>query len=350
MDAIRFDDISRDLEANASVEQCVELVDKLQLRLRNAVVEALTAVRSKAIADRKSCPHCSGMSVHRHGRDARGRQRFICVGENGCGRSFGVLQGTVFHRMRKPEVWLAYAERLLEGASLTRIKEDDIGICRHTAWRWRHRLSPAMAVEPQPSLSGIIEVDETYFVKSFKGHRGWKRGQRPAERPPRYRGSGALRRGLSSEQVPVLTAVDRSKNHFDMVLQKRGKKAVLESLAPHIESGSIICSDGYPAFRELADKSACEHHLIEFELPTPNEKAEGLPRGRKGALTLGRINNWHEVMDTRFNRIHRGVSTRYLPHYLTLLANQYAEKLQPKDVLQRAMAATANGLPQISNT
>jgi lipoate-protein ligase A len=27
--------------------------------------------------------------------------------------------------MRKPEVWLAYAERLLEGASLTRIKDDD---------------------------------------------------------------------------------------------------------------------------------------------------------------------------------------------------------------------------------
>ncbi|MDP2732974.1 MAG: IS1595 family transposase [Hoeflea sp.] len=345
MDAIRFDDISRDLEANASVEQCVELVDKLQLRLRNAVVEALTAVRSKAIADRKSCPHCSGMSVHRHGRDARGRQRFICVGETGCGRSFGVLQGTVFHRMRKPEVWLAYAERLLEGASLTRIKEDDIGICRHTAWRWRHRLLSAMAVEPQPALSGIIEVDETYFVKSFKGHRGWKRGQRPAERPPRYRGSGALLRGLSHEQVPILTAVDRSRNHFDMVLERRRKAAIVGNLLPIIERGSVICSDGYPAYKELASRLASVHHRIDFEAPTVEEKAAGLPRGRKGALSLGRINNWHEVMDTRFNRIHRGVSTKYLPHYLTLISNKYAEKLHPKAALQRAMGVSAGALP-----
>lgn len=338
MDAMRFDKIARDLEATASVEQCVELVDKLQRRLRNAVVEALTAVRSKTVRERKVCPHCKCSSVHRHGRDARGRQRFKCVGADGCGRSFGVLQGTAFHRMRKPEVWLAYAERLLEGVSLTRIAEDEIGISRHTAWRWRHRLLPAMAIEPQPVLSGIIEVDETFFVKSFKGHRGWKRGTPPAERPPRYRGSGALLRGLSREQVPVLTAVDRSRKHFDKVLESRDKTIILKSLKPFIERGSVICSDGYQAYQELAARTRSDHHLIEFNLPTPEAKAEGLPRGRPGALGLGRINSWHEVLDTRINRLHRGVSTRYLPHYLSLIANKHAEKLRPKAALERVMA------------
>lgn len=345
MDAIRFDEISRDLEANASIEQCVELVDMLQSRLRNAVVDALTAIRSKIVTERRTCPHCRGSAVYRHGRDARGRQRFICVGEDGCGRSFGILQGTVFHRMRKPEAWLAYAERLLEGVSLTRIAEDDIGVSRHTAWRWRHRLLPAMAIEPQPVLAGIIEVDETYFLKSFKGHRGWKRGNPPADRPPRYRGSGALRRGLSHEQVPILTAVDRARNHFDKVLERREKAVVLTSLIPVIERGSVICSDGYAAYQELAERTRSEHHLVEFELPTQEEKAKGLPRGRKGALGLGRVNYWHQLMDTRFNRIHRGVSTRYLPHYLTLLASRYAEKLQPKAALQRVMGAVADGPP-----
>lgn len=339
MDAIRFDEISRALEVDASIEQCVELVGRLQSRLRNAVVEALTAVRSKVLAERRICPHCANASVHRHGRDARGRQRFICVGDGGCGRSFGVLQGTVFHRMRKPEVWLPYAERLLEGISLTRISEAGIGISRHTAWRWRHRLLPAMAIEPQPVLSGIVEVDETYFVKSFKGHRGWKRGTPPALRPPRYRGSGALRRGLSTEQVPILTAVDRSRNHRDTVLLRRDKATILKDLRPFIARGSLICSDGFHAYRELANQTASEHHVIEFEPPTADEKAEGLPRGRPGALGLGRVNYWHELMDTRFNRIHRGVSTKYLPHYLTMLATRYAEKLEPKDALQRIMRA-----------
>jgi transposase-like protein len=338
---MRFDAISRDLEASASVEQCVELVDKLQRRLRNAVVEALTAVRSKAVRERKVCPHCGCSSVHRHGRDARGRQRFKCVGADGCGRSFGVLQGTAFHRMRKPEAWLAYAERLLEGASLTQIVEDEIGISRHTAWRWRHRLLPAMAIKPQPVLSGIVEVDETFFLKSFKGHRGWKRGNPPAKRPPRYRGSGALQRGLSHEQVPVLTAVDRGRKHFDKVLDRRDNAIILKTLKPFIERGSVICSDGFQAYQELAARTRSDHRVIEFKLPTPEAKAEGLPRGRPGALGLGRINSWHEVLDTRINRIHRGVSTRYLSNYLTLIQNDRAERLRPKAALERVMTPPA---------
>jgi transposase-like protein len=77
LDGIRFDEISRELEAEASVEQCLDLVNRLQQKLRAAVIEALTAVRSKVIQERKTCPHCGGGTVHRHGRDARGRQRFI---------------------------------------------------------------------------------------------------------------------------------------------------------------------------------------------------------------------------------------------------------------------------------
>jgi transposase-like protein len=345
LDVIRFDEISRELEAEASFEQCLDLVDRLQQKLRSAVVAALTAVRSKVIQEQKTCPHCGSGTVHRHGRDARGRQRFICVGESGCGRSFGVLQGTAFHGMRKPEVWLAYAERLLEGVSLIKIANDDIGISRHTAWRWRHRLLPVLAIDPQPILSGIIEVDETFFVRSFKGHRGWTLGCPPAERPPRYRGSGALKRGLSSEQVPVLTAVDRSRNHLDKVLERREAVAITKALVPFIQRESVICSDGYPVYQKLAEWTNSEHHLIEYELATPEEKAAGLPRGRLGALGLGRVNYWHEVMKTRLNRIHRGVSTRYLPHYLTLLANRYAEKLPPKNLLQRVMRTPPGPVP-----
>lgn len=241
--------------------------------------------------------------------------------------------------MRKPEVWLAYTDRLLDGVSLDRIVEDDIGISRHTAWRWRHRLLPALSINPPPTLSGIIEVDETYFPTSYKGHRGWQTGNPPEDRPPRYRGSGALKRGLSGEQVPILTAVDRNKNHIDHVLQRRTTKAILEVLTKAMEKESVICSDAFPGYRQLAEATQSQHHVFEFERPTPEEKAEGLPRGRQGALGLGRVNSWHEIMDTRFNRIHKGVSTRYLPHYLTLIQGMHAERLKPKAAMERAMTA-----------
>ena len=67
-------------------------------------------------------------------------------------------------------------------------------------------------------LGGVVEVDETFFVRSFKGHRGWKDGQAPENRPPRYRGSGALLPGLSHQQAPILTAIDREGRHVDAMM------------------------------------------------------------------------------------------------------------------------------------
>jgi hypothetical protein len=122
--------------------------------------------------------------------------------------------------MRKPEVWLAYAEALGERRSLDWIHAH-LGIARLTAWRWRHRLLAPLTLQPAPMLSGIVEADEAYFLRSFKGHRGWKNGAPPDNRPPRYRGSGAVKRGLSSEQVPVVTALDRVGGLVEAVLEGR---------------------------------------------------------------------------------------------------------------------------------
>jgi hypothetical protein len=69
------------------------------------------------------------------------------------------------------------------GTSLTKIV-DEVGlpINRLTAWRWRHRLLAALESSKPERLGGIVEVDETFFLRSFKGHHGWKRGQAPENR------------------------------------------------------------------------------------------------------------------------------------------------------------------------
>jgi hypothetical protein len=251
-----------------------------------------------------------------HGRDAASRQRFRCRrGEDGgCGRTFNALTGTPLARMRKPEEWLGFAAAMAEHRSLDAIRAAGVNVSRHTAWRWRHRLLAPLAAQPDAPLRGVIEADETFFRDAFKGSRGWKRGTPPAARPPRYRGGPATKRGISDEQVPVLTALDRSGGVVERVLEHRGQIAA--ALAGRIAPGSVVCSDGLKAYVEVAVRSGSEHRRIAPPRQNRVTSAMGQQPRRKGRLGLGHVNAHHERVKTFANREARGVSTCYLPHYL----------------------------------
>jgi hypothetical protein len=186
--------------------------------------------------------------------------------------------------------------------------------------------------QPAPTLSGIVEADETYFLRSFKEHRGWKNGTPPEDRPPRYRGSGAVKRGLSAEQVPVVTALDRVGGLVEAVLEGRRDDESVTVLRDAIAPGSLLCSDGHGAYPKLAEETASEHRTIEPFKPTPEQKASGLswrrpdPRaGQRSSLGL----------KSAINGLFRGVSTRYLP---ADLAWQRARRDKPEPIAFLAAA------------
>ena len=239
MDHAKFETLKREIAADASVDQLIDLEAQTARLLSERVSEALVARRSADVAHDRKCPRCGGERIVRHGRDRAGRQRFRCLKTDdgkGCGRTFNGLSGTAFARMRKPELWMRYAAHLARGTSLTKIVEDaGMPINRHTAWRWRHRLLAALEPSKPERLGGIVEVDETFFLRSFKGHRGWKRGEAPENRPPRYRGSGALLPGLSHQQVPVLTGIDRDGRHVDAMMERRSGAQLVDKLGEAVE-------------------------------------------------------------------------------------------------------------------
>jgi hypothetical protein len=242
--------------------------------------------------------------------------------------------------MKKPELWTRYAAELARGASLTKIVVDvGLPINRLTAWRWRHRLLAALEPKKPDRLGGIVEVDETFFLRSFKGHRGWKRGQTPENRPPHYRGSGALLPGLSRQQVPVLTGIDRNERHVDSALERRSKDQVIDSLGDVVEPGSILCTDAFSAHEKLAERIGAEHRIFEPPKDDWLKKAIGHAPRRKGALSLGRVNVHHETMKTLVNRRLRGVSTKYLPNYLVMLRLDQRPRPSPRETLQAVFGA-----------
>jgi len=325
--------------AHIDAEQCVELEALVKQVAARRQGEIAVARRVKALEEGRCCPRCGRHDVVLHGRDKVGRQRFRCrrSADGGCGRTFNALTGTPFARMRMPEKWAAYA-RLMDGfMSLNDIVETGIGISRLTAWRWRHRMLCAQVALQATQVEGVIEADETFFRTSYKGDRGWKRGAPPESRPPRYRGGPALAPGLSGEQVPVLTALDRSGGVIEVVLADRA--GITLALDGRVADGSVVCSDGLKAYVEVAVRHGSEHRCIKPPRKDWVAKAVGGKPRKKGRLGLGHVNAHHERLKTFINRELRGVSTRYLPNYLGWARAMRRPGVGPPALLTEALAA-----------
>nr|WP_043367428.1 IS1595 family transposase [Belnapia sp. F-4-1] len=163
----------------------------------------------------------------------------------------------------------------------------------------------------------MIEADETFFVRSCKGHRGWVKGRPPEPRAARPRAWGATKRGLSDEQVPVLTALDNAGGVYEAILPSLA--AIETALDGRIAAGSVVCSDGTTDYVKAAVKAGAEHRRVVVPTITPGAaKAASVPtkRRQKGRLGLGRVNAHHGQSKELINGRCRGVTTRYLGNYL----------------------------------
>jgi transposase-like protein len=191
----------------ASGEQIVtieRLIAKIaSMRVAEVVLARLTEV-SRA---KRRCLHCGTKGALPHGKDKKDRQWFRCCATERR-RTFNILTGTPMVRARKPGRWGHYLFHMTDHRSIRKIAAAGTGVNHTTIRRWRHRFLKAAAQDNTAPLSGVIEADETFFVRSCKGHRGWVTGRPPEDRAARPRAWGATKRGLSGEQVPVLTALD----------------------------------------------------------------------------------------------------------------------------------------------
>ena len=146
------------------------------------------------------CPHChAATSQFAPWGWSRGLRRYCC---RGCLHTCNALKGSGLARLRKADHWADYSEALIEGLTVRRAAKA-CGVSKNTALRWRHCFLTLTAGHVAKHESGIIEVDETLFLESFKG-------QRHLPRASRYRGGVSKTRGTGPDQIPVLVVRDRS--------------------------------------------------------------------------------------------------------------------------------------------
>jgi transposase-like protein len=321
----------------AGAAQVLDLETFIHELVSQQIAEFALARRTNLTLQTRVCPHCRTRGAVLHGKDKNGRQRFRCVNPE-CRRTYNILTGTPMARARKPEKWGTYLSHMTDHQSIRKIVQDGIGVNHVTVWRWRHRFLKAAANDNASILSGVIEADETFFVRSFKGERGWKNRNPPADRAARPRAWGATKRGLSDEQVPVLTALDSGRSIFDAILSSRAD--IETALNGRIEAGSILCSDGAAAYEAVAEKAGAEHRRIIVPTITPySVKIDPVPTTPRetGRLGLGRVNAHHGRLKVFINGRCRGVATKYLGNYLGWNRAMRRDSLEGKALLHLAL-------------
>ncbi len=127
------------------------------------------------------CPHCGSKKIWQWGKRT-GLQRYRC---KECKKTFNSLTGTPLAHLHKKEHWLLYSQSLRNGDTV-RKAASFIKINKNTAFHWRHRfLQNAKKVKPI-SLNGIVEAEEKFCPKSYKGSKSLnrlarKRGIKPSK-------------------------------------------------------------------------------------------------------------------------------------------------------------------------
>ncbi|MFJ5718202.1 IS1595 family transposase [Neobacillus sp. NPDC093127] len=256
--------------------------------------------------DGYTCVHCDSKQVVRFGKymvklglKEVERQRYRC---KDCKKTFTDVTSTPLYHTHKPHKWLDFIKCMLEGYSL-RKSADLIGDVHFvTLFYWRHKVLSALKQMDFDTFSGIVEMDETYFLYSEKGKRNIE------GRKLRKRGGSSKFRGISQEQVCVLIARDRQKSTYSGVLGKGRiiKSQLDKAIGLKLSSDNTLCTDAWRAFSVYAKSKGLEHYRF---------KSNGTVRVR-GLYHIQNVNNYHSRLKGWMQRCN-GVATKYLDHYLS---------------------------------
>ncbi len=303
-----------------SWSQRSELMARLKATQAQDEVRAIVEDRLHAL---RMCPHCHGQHVVRNGM-ARGLQRYKC---RGCGRTFNALTDTPLARLRYRQRWLGQTQALIDGLSITQAAQQ-LNVARSTAFRWRHRFLALPHHVKAGHVSGIVEADETCWLKSCKGQRGELRKQ---ARQARARGGRAAIRGMSVEQDIVLVVRDRSGACTDQIVLALDTAHLAAVLQPVLAADAVLCTDGSAALAAAARHLGVEHHAI-------NASAG---QHALGAWHINNVNGHHSRLKNWLRRFN-GVASSYLHHYLGWF--RALERFRPTALTPQAMLALAIGI------
>ncbi len=255
------------------------------------------------------CAHCRSKRFIRWGK-RNDLQRYKC---KLCNKTFNSLTGTPLAQLHKKGRWLGYAQCLKEGTTV-RASAAECCVDKTTSFRWRHRfLLLSKSIKPE-ILQGVVEGEETYFNRSFKGSKRPSIVERNAE-------------GLS-EKVCVFVGRDRNKNTFDDLFDEFNSKNLKESIVQILPQDTLFCSDNRTVYKSFTKNSKLRHGLLDTK--------NGI-NVKKSVVHINNVHCYNQSLLKWISRFH-GVATKYLTSYLSWYRglDEFDMGITSKDILKRA--------------
>ena len=237
-------------------------------RVWSGAVYAVSEQHLIKLGVNRACPGCGSASVVHNGVNGAGIQRYLC---QDCAKSFTRFTGTLLEKSRFPwDVWVEVLRMTLNDDSLADIKtvlEQDFGcagINIKTVFAMRMKLIHAMASIEPPTLTGVIQMDESFVRESQKGHNleliSYVKG---IERVARYGRKPSKLGTMGAEFATILTAID-SRGYCVCKVVALGRAtpdAVIDLYEKHCIDAAYLCSDANGIYNDACDLLDVPHYV-----------------------------------------------------------------------------------------
>ncbi|MGQ0673636.1 MAG: IS1595 family transposase [Hyphomicrobium sp.] len=305
------------------VEQLGDLTEVQRTALAAALTGKGSANEAVALIEMRfsaepACGHCKSKHFGTWGH-ASGLRRYKC---KSCNRTFNALTGTPLAQLHRRDAWLDYARALVDRVSVRKAAER-ADVCLETAFRWRHRFLAAAKDKRPSAVTGIVEADETFILKSAKG------SKRLIGRAPRKRGGKAKKPGLSTgEHDCILIVRDRHGTTTDAILPDLEGATFKAALEPVVAKDALLVTDGRAAYGQFADGAGLLH--ISLNASKGERVYDGYHIQNVNAYT-SRFKGWMAPF--------KGVASWYLASYLgwRRMIERDGERLTPRHCLAAAL-------------
>ena len=200
--------------------------------------------------DGPACPHCQSQDCTRMNGQKHRKGAIQC---NACREQFTVTVGSIMERTRIPLVKWVMAFHLLcsskKGFSALQLQRE-LGLGSYkSAWFMLHRIRHAMeSGSMEQSLSGAVEVDETYV--GGKPRHGNKKNGKPAKR------------GRGTDKAPVVVLVERDGQARSKPIPRVDGDNLKAEIRENVAPQAVILTDEWAAYKGIGAEYEGGHETV----------------------------------------------------------------------------------------